>query len=198
MSKVIKVNATLVTMAIPLTVKPGDQLMIVNNVCIGIYTGDSVVPIRPNIDIERATNAQALRVPAMERQVTGVYDTPSKKHTTGVRSGATRNTTIGIGHDGRPTYAIRSYIQEIAQLIREKGEVTAKQLYTQPDHMKDEMPKWEVKKAVSWLFHKGVIIPKGTTKNRSYAITTNPLPADVVKELGEWQHQSPSISSTSS
>lgn len=143
----LTIHAQLLPVGRDFQAKMGDRILIVAGLAVGIYTGDTNVPLSMGKETRKTT------VPPFDTRPDSADTTQAKK------SGGTRSKPHGtyLRKDGTPTSAVNTVIHLVRDKLREaKGE-----WITKHDIVKLTLPtgyapsEWQVRDAIAYLKHLG-------------------------------------------
>lgn len=164
MTRTVQVTAQLFQATRRMTVEPGQYVMVVADMVVGIYTGDKTVPVQAHLVDASAAKRASDEAVASQRPPT---DKPVQKASIKRRE-QRRHTGAngGVRKNGQPVTTLIPVIHYVVEALRTVDEITPVQI--RKDTPELDPTGWRTRDATRWLRDKGIIIGRGGRLNRSF------------------------------
>lgn len=166
MTRTVQVTAQLFQATRRMTVEPGQFIMVVADVVVGVYTGNAAVPVQAQLVDANADKRASDDALASQRSPT---DKPVQKATAQRREQRKSTGIIGATRtNGMPVSTLIPVIHHVIEMLRTEDEVSTKQI--KKDILGSDLDPtgWRTRDATRWLRNNGVINAAGSTAQRTF------------------------------
>jgi hypothetical protein len=162
MTRTVQVTAQLFQATRRMTVEPGQYVMVVADMVVGVYTGDKAVPVQHRVPTHEGPFASK-----READETSVAKDSKKEVTKRTLQRRHTGASGGIRINGQPVATLIPVIHHIVEALRTRDEVTSLELKeTIPTEL--DPTGWRLRDSARWLRDNEIVTPVGHTLKRSY------------------------------